>query len=136
MSHAACRDAQFYAAEAAAAEADPLAQLRAIVHVQYRRGAESAALLARRNPEESAVEPDLYVSLHAMLGAAISTGQANGQIRPADPAVLAAICLALLDPHTIRNLAQLSGGCADQAAEHVLAVLLDGLMVSPAHCND
>jgi len=125
VSAAACRDARHCAAQAAADSADPIAQLRAIVLAQYARGGGEAALIdlapeGQCHPEGAG----LYAALHGLLARAIVAGQHAGSIRAGDPALLAAICLELLNPRTVQHLGDLAGaGAAEQVASFILAGL-------------
>lgn len=134
VSSAACSDARHCLHQAAEDIDDPPGKLRAIVLVQYRRIAAQAALIdlrpapdAEPSHDAPADAPGLYATLHAMLATVIAEGQRRGDIRPGDPATLAAICLELLSPQAFQHLQQVVGGRADDLAEHVVQFVLNGL---------
>ena len=131
VSHAACADAHHCLEAAAQSQYDPVGKLRALVYVQYSRCEAQAALLDLRPGTSQACAPafdqqELYATLHAMLQHAIAEGQRQGAIRAGDAAVLAALCLELLNPRAFQNLAHVIGG-ADDVAEHALRFMLGGL---------
>lgn len=134
VSHAACHDAQQCLRQASEQQPDPVGKLRALIVVQYRRSEQQAALLDLR-PEaasESAQcsgfeQQQLYAALHAMLQRVISDGQRQGSIRAGDSAVLATLCLELLNPRVFLHLRQVVGGSADECAEHVVQFVIAAL---------
>lgn len=129
VSAAACADTSHCLNQAAADAHEPIARLRAIVHVQYHQCAQQAALLDMRPAEigDDHEAHGLYPTLHALLEHTIAAGQASGHIRPGDPALLAAICAELLNPHAMQHLRRLLADRADRAAEHVAAFVIAGL---------
>ncbi len=135
VSHAVCADAQHCLHQAAEDAHDMPGKLRAIVLVQYQRSAEQAALLDLRpaapHPAPLVDGQGLYAALHTMLEQVIVEGQRQGTVRQGDPAVLAAICLELLNPRVFQHLQRLTGGRAEDVAEHVVQFVLGGLGVHP-----
>lgn len=137
VSAAACARTRHCISEAVQAEHDPLRQLRALILVQYQRSARQAALLDRHQPDLSepgqegmaAEHRQLYAVLLDMLTQVIAEGQRQGLMRPGEPAVLAAICLELLNPRTCQRLLQIAGGSPEDVANHTVAFVLGGLGV-------
>jgi len=131
VSQAACADVRSCLQSAAQAERDPIEKLRALVFVQYQRCADQAALLDVRTATGPGYGPldqqELYAALHTLLQQVIVEGQRVGALRQGDPAVLASLCLELLSPRALQNLAQAVGGDADAVAEHVVRFVLGGL---------
>lgn len=119
----------------AVADADaPLAKIRAVVIAHYRQSAHQAALLELSAPETTLPEPptaqrssELYSVLHQLLTNLIEAGQQQQTIRPGDAAMLAAICLELLDPRAYRHLLQQPAATADAAAQYVADFIIAGL---------
>lgn len=132
VSHAACSTAQHYLAQATAREAEPLEKLRAIIFVQYQHSEQQAALLDLRPDAVShqqhcptgLEQQQLYATLHTMLQRVIEQGQQQGTIRRGDPAVLATLCLELLNPRTLAHLQRVVGGTADALAEQTAQFVL------------
>ncbi|HEU4328384.1 MAG TPA: TetR/AcrR family transcriptional regulator [Roseiflexaceae bacterium] len=139
VSQTACAHTRLHIAQAVHAERDPVLKLRALVLVQYQRSEAQAALLEPRPPAREAM-PDgafaehrqLYSVLHDLLAQVIAEGQAQGSIRAGDPAVLAALCLELLNPQAFRQLQRITGGSAEDVAAHAIGFVLGGLGV---HCE-
>src|SRR5262245_48701981 len=134
VSHAACADAHDCLEAAAQSQCDPVGKLRALVHVQYSRCEAQAALLDLHPGTSQAgarafEQQELYATLHAMLRRAIAEGQRQGVIRAGDAAMLAALCLELLNPRAFQNLSHMIGG-ADDVAEQTLQFILGGLGAS------
>lgn len=137
VSHTACTHIRRSIDAAVQAEHDPLHKLRALVLVQYQRSASQAALLEPRQPgpesrpeDVFAEQRQLYTTLHDMLSQVIAEGQRQGRIRPGDPAVLAALCLELLNPRVFQHLHTLVGGSAEDVAAHTVTFVLNGLGVA------
>ena len=65
-----------------------------------------------------------------MLRHTIAEGQQQGVFGPGDAAVRAALCTELLTPRAFHHLSQLTGGSAEQVADHVTLFLLNGLKVN------
>ena len=131
MSHAACADTRHSLQAAAQSAPDPLAKLRALVLVQYRRSQHLAALIDLRPADPHGCHQDheseeLYEALHTLLGQIIAEGQRAGAIRPGDPRVLAAMCLELISPRAFQNIARVAGA-PEEVAEHIVAFALHGL---------
>jgi AcrR family transcriptional regulator len=133
VSEAACQDTRHCLFQAADHAHDPLEKLRAIILAQYRQSVRQAALIdLRPGPADAPTDldhPGLYASLHALLAHVIASGQRQGSIRSGDSLMLAAICLALLSPHTVQNLSRLVDDDVDAAADHVIRFLSAGLAV-------
>jgi AcrR family transcriptional regulator len=133
VSEDACQRTRTCLTQAAAATADPLEKLRAIIAVQYRQSAQMSALLDMRpdQPEHNHTpalsQPGLYAALHSLLARVIAAGQRQGSLRAGDPLLLAAICLELLSPHTVQQLSRLAGGDVEAAADQVIHFMLAGL---------
>ena len=133
VSHAACMDAQQCLYQATAQQHDPVSKLRALIVVQYCRSEEQAALLDMRLEKASdscasrSDQQQLYAALHAMLQEVIVDGQRRGTIRAGDPAVLATLCLELLNPRAFLRLRQVVGGSAEDCAEHVVQFIVAAL---------
>jgi AcrR family transcriptional regulator len=132
VSHAACSDARHSLQAAAQNVPEPLARLRALVIVQYRRNAHLAELIEPRPTSDAATchaeEPqELYQALHTMLAQVIADGQRRGEIRQGNPQVLAALCLELLSPRAFHNLARVVGGGPEDVAEQMVGFVLHGL---------
>lgn len=128
----ACSQMQHCLAEAAQTERDPIRQLRALILVQYRRVAAPVALIDLRPPQEedaaaAHVQADLYRSLHHMLEQVIRNGQHQGVIRTGNPAILAALCLELLNPRTLENLQHVVGANPETIADYAVEFVLGGL---------
>ncbi len=140
VSQTACAHTRLHIAQAVHAQQDPVLKLRALVLVQYQRSEAQAALLEPRPPSREAA-PDgafaeqrqLYSVLHDLLAQVIAEGQAQGTIRPGDPAVLAALCLELLNPRAFRQLQHITGGSAEEIAAHAIGFVLGGLGVQCEH---
>lgn len=131
VSHAACADTRDHIHAACIAELDPLAKLRALVLVQYRRSQHVAAFLELR-PAEPAEPAELYETLHALISQLIAEGQRRGEFREGDPALLAALCLELLSPRAFRALARVAGDSPERIADRTLDFVLHGLAVCRA----
>ncbi len=133
VSHAACDDTRQCLIEATQAERDPRQQLRALVFVQYQHAAGQAALLDLRPTGDEACtgaafeQQQFYDMLHGLLQQVIAEGQRQGALRQDDAAALAALCLELLSPRAFQHLARVTGGHADQIAEHVVRFILAGV---------
>jgi AcrR family transcriptional regulator len=131
LSQAACRDTRFCLYQAADDAPDTLGKLRAIIVVQYRQVALQSGLIKMQpvpmNECDSCAQHDLYASVSLMLRQLIAEGQRQGHIRPGDPAVLAALCLELLSPHTFERL-QLVVGPREDLAEQVASFVIAGLV--------
>lgn len=135
VSHAVCTDAQHCLHKAAQEAPDPVSKLRALIHVQYERNGPRAILIDMRpgpNGEGESCgtatdQEQLYATFHEMLQNVIREGQRQGSIRSGDPAVLAALCLELLNPRTFQHLQQITGGSADEVAEQAIGFVLGGL---------
>lgn len=131
VSHAACADTRDTIQAACSAAPDPLEKLRVLVLVQHRRSQRLAALVELRPAEHAPCGPahepaELYDSLHALLAEVIAEGQRRGQLRPGDPALLAAMCLELLGPRAFQHIARVAGG-PEQVAEQIVEFVLHGL---------
>ncbi|HWQ15481.1 MAG TPA: TetR/AcrR family transcriptional regulator [Roseiflexaceae bacterium] len=131
VSSAACADARHSLQAAAQAAPDPLAKLRALVAVQYRRSQHLAALIDMRpadpaNCHQLHESEELYEALHALLAQVIAEGQRSGDIRPGEPGVLAAICLELLSPRAFQHVARVAGAPED-VPERMVEFVLHGL---------
>lgn len=131
VSHAVCDDTRHCLQQAAATAPDPRATLVALVRTLYTRCEEQSALL---DPSQSdaecinaAQQRELYAAVYQMLVRTISEGQRTGVFAAGDPSIRAALCTELLTPRAFRHLARLTGGGAEQVAEHVTAFLLHGL---------
>ena len=134
VSHAACLDARQSVQAATAAASEPLAKLRALVVVQYRRNQRLAALIDLRSAESHSCESqhdssELYQTLHGILAQLIRDGQSQGQIRPGSAEELAAICLELLSPRAFYNIGRVVGGDADDVAERIVDFGVHGLAI-------
>jgi len=133
VSHAACMDAQQCLSQATAQQHDPVSKLRALIVAQYRRSEAQAALLdmrpdaASESCANSSDQQQLYAALHSMLQEVIVEGQRRGTIRQGDPAVLAALCLELLNPRAFLRLRHAVGGSAEDCAEHVVQFVVAAL---------
>jgi AcrR family transcriptional regulator len=132
VSHAACTDTRHVLQAAAQSAPDPVAKLRALVVVQYRRSERLATLIDLRPLEAAGCgapheSQELYDALHTMLAEVIAEGQRRGELRPGDPAVLAAMCLELLNPRAFQSIARASGGTPDEVAERIVEFILHGL---------
>ena len=144
VSHAACADTHRCLAEAAASTSDPIAKLRALVIVHYRRSAEAASLLdlhviptaERQHSGAQLEQQQLYLTLHHMLQHVIVEGQRQGIIREGDPAVLAALCLEVLHPRVVQHLRRVVDGDVDELAEHAVRFILHGLGVRAHQCTE
>lgn len=136
VSREACNEARHQIQGMACDPCDPVGRLRMLVLLHYRRCWHQAALLElhpllaegqisgmRREQQQ------LYAAMRELLEQTIVEGQRQGLIRPGDPALLAAICLELLSPRSLRSLAQYTGGQVDDAAEQAAAFVLGGLGV-------
>ncbi|MEN9934709.1 MAG: hypothetical protein RLZZ387_1288 [Chloroflexota bacterium] len=136
VSHAVCTDARHSLQAAAQAAPDPLARLRALIVVQYRRSQHVAALIDLRPAESHACHghesQELYEALHSLLAQVIAEGQRRAEIRPGEPAALAAMCLELLSPRAFQNIARFVGGGPEEVADQMVAFVLHGLAASPA----
>jgi AcrR family transcriptional regulator len=137
VSHAACADTQRHLRQAAQSECDPVGKIRALVLVQCRRSTRQAALLDLHpgSPAGQAGggagidQQQHYDALHSILQQVIAEGQRQGRIRAGDAAVLAALCLELLNPRAFQNLARLLDQPAEDVAEHTVRFVLEGLGV-------
>jgi AcrR family transcriptional regulator len=131
--HAACDHTRHCLTQAAEDAHAPLEKIRAIVITSYRQGVHQAAWLELDPPDVSAATeacaadmPGLYTTLHSLLTPLIAAGQQQGSIKPGDPALLAAICLELLSPHTCRRLTLFRAAdntTAAQVADFIVAGL-------------
>jgi AcrR family transcriptional regulator len=126
VSHAACVDAQSRLERAVQTEHEPVSRLRALVQVHYQRCSTQAALLDMQQ-NHMAEKHELYATLHAMLQQSISDGQRSGTVRDGDPAVLAALCLELLNPRAFQHLARIIGDDDEQIVDQVVQFVLHGL---------
>jgi AcrR family transcriptional regulator len=136
VSHAACADTRHSLQAAAQAAPNPLAGLRALVLVQYRRSQHLATLIDLRPADPGGCHQahdseELYEALHTLLAQVIAEGQRSGDIRPGDPGVLAAICLELLSPRAFQHVARAVDGAPDDVAERMLDFVLHGLAGCP-----
>jgi AcrR family transcriptional regulator len=130
VSQAVCSDAHQCIAEATAAERDPVRKLYTLVLVHYRRTLQQAPLMdayADRERRAYSEQQRLYQSLHHMLQHVIIEGQQQGTVRQGSPAILATLCLELLNPRTIQNLQHVMGGSAEEAADEIVRFMLRGL---------
>jgi AcrR family transcriptional regulator len=130
ISHDACHDTHRCLAEAADGVADPIAKLRALVAVHYRRSAQLARLLDLRGMPSGpslAEQQQFYAALQHMLEHVIAAGQRQGAIRDGDPSILAALCFQLLHPRAVQQMLQFVGGDVETAAEHTTRFVLAAL---------
>jgi AcrR family transcriptional regulator len=111
VSEAACADthATLHAA-VRDSNADPIGKLRALIIVQYRRSATFAMLIEPNQAGNTGMcgvfdQQELYSALHTMLIEIIGEGQRHGLIRSGNTALLAALCLELINPRTAQHLA-------------------------------
>lgn len=135
VSHAACTATQHCLHAAAEEASDPVSKLRALMYVQYQRSGQLAVLIDMRpgpvgddgQCQTATDQQQLYATLHQMLQDVITAGQRQGVIRSGDPAVLAALCLELLNPRTYAHLQRSVGGSAEAIAEQAVDFVLGGL---------
>jgi AcrR family transcriptional regulator len=139
VSSAACADMQHCLVEAAGEAHDPASKLRALVIVQFRRSEQYAALIDLSPVAPEHIEADacatvelaegahLYATLHTTLRQVIAEGQQQGAIRQGDPAVLASLCLAVLNPRTFHHLQQIGGADEEALVEQAVQFVLRGL---------
>jgi AcrR family transcriptional regulator len=139
VSNAACADMQHCLVEAAGEAHDPVGKLRALVIVQFRRSEQYAALLdlSPVAPEnegadasadvEASERAHLYATLHTTLRQVIAEGQQQGVIHAGDPALLASLCLAVLNPRTFHHCRQVSAGDDEALVEQAVQFVLRGL---------
>jgi AcrR family transcriptional regulator len=126
VSAAACADTSSVLAQAACDAGAPADKLRAVIVAQYRRSLHHAALLDAPPAEDEQDHRGLYPALHALVAEVIAEGQRQGQFRPGDPALLAALSLEILTPRAVRRLCRAAGGC-DSAAHRAADFILAGL---------
>lgn len=130
--HTICADTQQHLHQATQAARDPVGKIRALVLVQYHHSSHQPALLDPHTAHGGAAvseQQQLYSTLHALLRQVIAEGQVQGHIREGDSGVLAALCLELLNPRALHNLMRQTDARAEEAAEHVLRFVLEGLGV-------
>jgi AcrR family transcriptional regulator len=126
VSHAACAEAQSRLERAVQTEREPVGRLRALVQVHYQRcSAQSALLDVQQN--SPAEKHELYSALHSMVQQSICDGQHSGTVRDGDPAVLATLCLELLNPRAFQHLARIIGDDDEQIVDQVVQFVLHGL---------
>ena len=137
VSHAACADMHHCLTEAANDERDPISKLRALIIVQYHHSPQYAGLVDLRPGQATEQQgldladrqAQLYTTLHTALQQVITEGQRQGTIRQGDPAVLAALCLELLNPRTLQDIQQATGACPEEVTDYVVRFVLGGLGV-------
>ena len=133
VSHAACNDTRHCLQQAASAAPDAATRLRALIHTLYQRCEQQSALLDPTHGLQSADRPTaaeqqyLYAAVYEMIRHTISEGQRQGTFSPGSAAARAVLCTELLTPHAYHQLAQLTGGDADQIADDVARFMLNGL---------
>lgn len=132
VSHAACNDTRHCLQQAANAAPDAATRLRALIHTLYQRCQQQAALLdparaASPDQPTSAEQRYLYAAVYEMMRHTISEGQRQGTFSPGSASARAALCTELLTPHAYHQLAQFTGGDAEQIADEVARFMLNGL---------
>jgi AcrR family transcriptional regulator len=132
VSESACQDARHCVAEAVEQANTPLSKLRAIVLAHHGQISRQAGLLhmALEGASQADIgnlppqQLELYDALRIVLHEVLHEGQQVGEVRPGDPAVLAALCLELLSPRTYRRIQALLGSSPEVTAEHIAVFLL------------
>jgi AcrR family transcriptional regulator len=132
VSHVVCEDTHHSLQEAAHNGCDPASKLRALVLVQYQRSASQAALLQMPMTGSNGAcgifeQQELYDSLHLMLEHVIAEGQRQGLLRQGNTAVLAALCLELLNPRTFQHIARVANANPEDLAAYTADFVLHAL---------
>ncbi len=125
--------------QAIQSQTDPLNKLHAFLLTLYRSGEKYAILFELQSQltsdaqacDQTEKQRRIYATLHALCISIMIEGQQQGVIRQADPAILATFCLELMHPRTFANFRQVINGDAEDIADCVLQLLLEGVTAHP-----